>query len=271
MIWLDKLADFIKVHLHIDIQKLININIHITNNSNGFTELDQKGYFFDKEKETLNLIPDKFPELQKELPKITQGYIGENNKLLELKSYNLLEKLYKYNELATNKGILSFFESIIPNEDYLALESSLFLRKQFLDGEPINELKKGIRNRLGDRGNNIANLCTAGYFEEFLIPLYNSSQEKFKKIYEDVIGKSILAIFVNRYTNPEEIPTQISRKLDLSKKYGIDFIHIHGISKTNIIKIKECIENNRDYFKFFDKKVFENDEKNIIVIELLLK
>jgi len=111
-------------------------------------------------------------EKKKILGELVRNYIEEGNKLLELKTDNLLESLYQYNKKNTNRAILNFFEPIIPIEDYEALESALFLRDKFLKGEYINKLKQDIRTRFGDRRNNISNLCTAGYFENLLMTLY---------------------------------------------------------------------------------------------------
>lgn len=269
MVWFDKLKEFIKVDLKIDLHQLFYINLN--KNSNTSPKLD-KEYYYDTIKKILHLDPDKIPEnIKKELPNIIKAYVEEGNKLLEYDANELLDKLYNYNKENPDGAILSFFKPIIPPKDFEALNASLFLRQQFMKDKAIHHLKQDIRKRFGDTGNNISNLCTAGYFEEFLMPLFNSSQEDFKRVYNHIVEKSIVAVFVHRNMNVEDIPKEITNRIEISKKYGIKFIHIHGISKNNVEKIKSCIEEQKSYFDFFDKKIFENEDKNIIVVELLFK
>lgn len=268
MSWLDKLKHIIKIDINWN-APLFSINI--TKNSNNQIKFD-KEYFYDQENRILHLALDKLPkETLEKIPEITQQYINEGNRLLEKNTDGLLENLYKYNKDNKDKSILSFFKPIIPFSDLEALEASLFLRYTFVQNNCVNNLKSDIRKRFGDRGNNIANLATAGYFEEFLMPLYNDSQEMFKKIYDDVVSKSIVAVFVHRGMEPDEITLKISERIKISKKYGIRFIHIHGISKSNVEKINICIKENKEYFDFFEKKIYENKEKDLLVVELLFK
>ena len=80
-----------------------------------------------------------------------------------------------------------------------------------------------------------------------------------------------MALFVHSSMTPQEIPKEISTKLALCKQYGIKFIHIHGIGKSNIEKIKWGIKEQKDYFDFFEKNIYENKDAYIIVVELLFK
>lgn len=260
--WFRKLKNLIKID--IDFSNLININI--TKSSSNNPDI----YNHDEANKNLNIYLDKFSQDKKqELKDILKDYIQEGNKLLEKDTSKLLNNLYDYNKENPDKAILEFFKSIIPLRDYEALQSSLYLKNAFKSGQDVRKLKSDIRKRFYDRGNNIANLCTAGYFETFLIPLYNSSQEKFKEVYEIIVDKSILAVFVHGEMGEEEITSQIKNKLEISQRYGINFIHIHGIGSINITKIKECVEKQKQFFELFDKNIFQKE--NILVMELLLK
>ena len=263
--WFDKLKHFIKVDIK------LNAPIFCINYNKDLKHINlEGGHYYDKERKILHLNPENLPkEIQEILSKTTKQFIEEGNRLLENKTDDLLDKLYSYNKENPDNAVLSFFNGIIPPNDYESLQASLFLRSRFKLNEDVTMLKNGIRKRFGDRGNNISNLCTAGYFEEFLMPLYNASREDFRNIYEDIVNKSIVAIFVHRNMNSEEIPKEISKRIEISKKYGIKFIHIHGISNNNVKKIKQCIEEKKKYFEFFEKKIYENEEKDIIVVQLV--
>ena len=200
---------------------------------------------------------------------ILKENIQGGNKFLEVKSSSLLKDLLDFQK---NKGddqkVLDFFEKIIPKEDFEVLEASLYLRRKFKEKKDVKQIKQDIKERFGDRGRNIANLCTEGYFENFLIPLFNSSRKDFDNIYDVVVSRSPLAIFVHSQMNDEEIAREIKNKLIISKKYGLKFLHIHGIGEYNIRSIKRCVEENKDLFDFFNKDIFE--EKGIIIVELIL-
>ncbi|MFQ5621509.1 MAG: hypothetical protein ACE5FT_06740 [Candidatus Nanoarchaeia archaeon] len=67
----------------------------------------------------------------------------------------------------------------------------------------------------------------------------------------------------------DKIQAEIKLKLDLSKRYGIKFIHIHGIGASNVKNIKECVQRNKEFFDYFERHIYEKD--NLIILELLLK
>ena len=200
--WLDKLKALVNFELNAPF-------INITKSSDN--SVVDKEYLYDREKDKIDIFLNKLPEeKRKQLKLILKESIKEGDKFLEEKASSLFEDICNFQKnKGEDKKILDFFEQIIPREDFEALESSLYLRKKFLDKKDIKQLKQDIRMRFGDRGKNIANLCTAGYFENFLMPLYNKSQEDFKKIYEVVISKSAMAVFVNSQMCEAEIANKI--------------------------------------------------------------
>jgi len=261
--WFDKLKAIFNFEINCPL-----INVNITRNSDN--KIKDKEYLLDKDNKRLLINYDKLDEEKKrELGKIFKDKVESGGEILESNTLVLLNELYEYQKTrGEDKKIIDFFSSIMPKEDIEALDSSLFLRKKFNEEKDVRNLKDDIRKRFGDRGNNIANLCTAGYFEKFLIPIYNSSKEDFERIYEVVVSKSAMAIFVHNQMDEEEITNELKRKIDLSKKYGLDFIHIHGIGEKNIKIIKNWIDENKDLLDFFNKDIFE--KKGIIILELLL-
>ncbi|MBI5392771.1 hypothetical protein HZA96_02785 [Candidatus Woesearchaeota archaeon] len=267
--WFEKFKEKFSKPFNINLENisvsLFRINIIKDNNN--------KSIIIHNDSNNLSLNLANLPsQYKKELSEIVRDYLDEKNILLENNTNDLLIKLYQYNKECSDKAILNFFKLIMNLKDYEALEASLFLRKEFrsgiISGKPIINLKADIRKRFGDRGNNIANLCTAGYFEQFLMQLYNDAQkEVYNQIYEEIVNNSIVAVFVHTNMTEDEIPEQITNKINISKRYGIKFIHIHGIGKMNILKIKKCIEQEKKYFSFFDKKIYETE--NIIIVELI--
>jgi hypothetical protein len=258
--WFDKVKALFNIEINAPF-------INITKNSDN-TSIDKESVIDDEDR--VNIYWDNLSNGKKdELKKIIKESVDEGNLFLEKKSSSLLKDLIDFQKnKGDDKRVLEFFEDAISDEDLEALESSLYLRRKFKEKKEVNHLKEDIRTRFGDRGNNISNMCTAGYFEKYLIPLYNQSKENFKKIYELAVTKSALAIFVHSQMNDEEITNNIKQKLEMSKKYGLKFLHIHGIGEKNIKIIKKCIDENKELFNYYKKEIFEKE--GIMVVEILL-
>lgn len=261
--WFDKLKALINIEFN---KPLINVNV--TRNSDN--NLQKKKYIYDSEKKQLNLHYDLLSNEEKTtVAEVFRERLEEGKQILENKTSNLLEELLFFQKnKGTNEKILEFFKPIIPPDDLEALECSLYLRDAFLKGKNVSLYKEDIRKRFGDRGNNIANLCTAGYFEGFLMPLYNNFQSQFNELYGVIVGKSVLAIFVHSQMTELMIKNEFKHKMELSKKYGLKFIHIHGIGEGNIKTIKKCIDENKEIFQYYNKKIIE--QTGIMIVELLL-
>ena len=120
------------------------------------------------------------------------------------------------------------------------------------------------------RGNTISNLCTAGYFEKIMIPLYNSSLTEFWRYYDLALDMGITDLFVNATMTTSKIRDEISRRLKLAKTYGLRYIHIHGIGKKNIKNIQECIEKEKGSLDFTEKHLLTNKSLGVLVVELIL-
>lgn len=272
--WLEKLKEFVKVEIKINAPLIDNSKKALIVNDSSKKSSDNRQVIspatYSDEKQELVLNFAGLSELQKQkLKLVLQDYLDEDNKLLQTETDTLLEKLYQYSKENIDKQVLEFFRPIIPFKDSEALEAALYLRSAFKKHDDVSKLKEDIRDSFGIRGSNIANLCTAGYFEEFLMPLYNASKERFEELYNVIVQNAVLAVFVHQAMKPSDIPIEIEQKIKISRKYGISFIHIHGIGERNVKKIKECIQKQKDFFKFFEKKIFEKE--NIIIIELLLE
>lgn len=255
-------------------KSLIDIKI---NTGNIF--VSNKEYKYNEEESKLEIFLNNMSSKRKEelIKLILESIEVDDKRLFKEGTIRSLNSIREYNEShGKDRQIKNFFKNIIPLSDYEALEASLYLRREFNKREDeanIKKLKKDIFNKFGERGKNISNLCTAGYFEGFFVPLYNDNKtkpEKFKEIYEEVVGKGILTVFVYEDMDEKEIANQIKNKIEISKKYGMPFINIHGIGKTNIEKIKNFIETQKDFLDFFEKKIIY-EKGDILILKLSLK
>lgn len=231
-----------------------------------------KDYLVNKSKKQVVIFVKGLTSLRADSLKkaIIDCFHKENAQFVEVSKHDLLDRLYKYNDNGDNQ-ILNFFKPpILAQLDWEALRDSLFLRNEFKHHHPINSLKQDIILRYGERGNTISNLCTAGYFEETMIPLYNSDPKEFWTYYDLALNKGITALFVNHSMTIDKVGDEIKRRLESGKLYGLKYIHIHGIGDENIKKIKTCIEKYKSILGYTQKNVFFDDKLHVIVIEIIL-
>lgn len=240
-------------------------DLAVTNSPKG----SKKNHHVDSEKKIITIYLDKLsPKELRVLEKHTLSYFGEEKlKFTEKEKVALVDKLYKYDN-KSDELTLKFFKNILSKNDFLVLRESLFLREDYINGNNISNLKHDIILKYGERGNIIANLCTAGYFEEVMMPLFNSSQQEFYDYYDIAVDRGVKAFFVNARMSIETIRDEIKRRLISAKSYGIPSIHIHGIGQKNIKNIKTCLEKEKEKITFVDKKIYEKD--NVIIVEIIL-
>lgn len=214
-------------------------------------------------------IPNLSVKEKRKLQRAIREEVGDDSAMLiKQAKFDLISRLYKYNNKSDNK-ILSFFQNVLSRPDWLVLRDSLFLRNEFKNDRSIALLKQDIISRYGERGNLISNLCTAGYFEETMIPLYNHSQEEFHKYYDIAVNRGITALFVNSHMSVEKIKSEIKGRLTSAKAYGLSDFHIHGIGKTNIAKIKQVLEQQKSSEGFQVKTTFEDEKLYVYVVEVI--
>lgn len=146
--------------------------------------------------------------------------------------------------------MISFYEGKIPPLDLNLLKIAIFIQKKHDDGDhgEGDRLKLEAMQIYSNRAKNICNLYSAGYFHDFLKSAYLSlsalpdfTAEMFNEIYDLVVGESILAVFINRTMDINDVTEKILKKIEQNKQFGIRTFKIHGINKDNCIKIKTAL------------------------------
>ena len=179
---------------------------------------------------------------------------------------------------------MKFLAEMIPDEDLKIWRAALYMRHLFEQRKDIAKLKSDITEKYGEKGKNITNLCSAGYIENLLIPNYESLKEVFKeeetirkhfsKLYSLVVYELTITVFVHFAMKEDEIKQQILDKIEQNMKYGIKFLNIHGIGKSNVKKINEIIDELEDRVKENSKEkivkeIFKEQTKEIILLRLI--
>lgn len=244
---LSKLKDLIKVH--IDFSKLKEIHLLSDNKAPNITYNDNRVI--------INVDPSvQTPEILKSLSHVIPQVLNEKGGLVIedgskklLDNYSVIYKRGKY------KDLLDYFKGKLSAHDLEILRASLYIREAFEDHQSVSDLKNDLVARYGTRGNNICNLCSAGYFETLIKPLYEQmlnesdfTPEKFYARYEVIILQIPFAVFVSHANTPEELVSLIISKIEYNRKYGVHRLYIHGIGETNVKKIKEILGMIKTHF-----------------------
>lgn len=184
---------------------------------------------------------------------------------VEEKSEELLDRFNEFKKYGDTDGILDFFKDKIPATDYTILETGIYIAHLISTGENTVALKHEVVERYGERGKNIVNLATAGYFNTHIKPLYEQIDiidefgiQDFNEEYERIINQLPFSIFVHNSQTREDVLAEIKERVDNRKKYSItdDVVILHGYSSNaNLIedllpdlqKAFTKIENNTIY------------------------
>ncbi len=200
----------------------------------------------------INALDEKMLQKIKELLK---SFKEEGGMLLEDKTKQIFEDISSVNKDKENERLIDFFKGILPVQDLEILRASLIIRSLYNKKQNIGYLKEGLIMRYGERGNNISNLCTAGYFEEIIKPLYDHmylepyfSLDKFLNRYEVIVTQYPFAVFVGKSMSYGELEKEVFNKMITGKKYGSTFVNIHGIGIRNVELINKLIEENKKKF-----------------------
>ena len=239
---LAKLTPKVKVEIKNPVV-IANLNIHITNNSQ-----DQDiSYDPGKEIYKINLV-----KLTEDIKKglISSEMLDDDRILLEDSCKKTIEDFRSQEKLAETQEKIKFLDKKIPQDDLNIWRAALYLRHCdntiALKGRVVG-LKFQLMQKYGDKGRNIANLCTANYLEDWLIPAYGELSEtlnnddltkkEFGKIYNHLVNELPFTIFVCRTMSIDGLKDEIMRR----KEFGINFINIHAIGNDNVQKVKIVI------------------------------
>ncbi|MDD5130456.1 MAG: hypothetical protein PHS66_05350 [Candidatus Omnitrophica bacterium] len=199
--------------------------------------------------------------------------IEEGNVLLLEKAKSEVDSFRTEERVPENQAIIQFLSSKIPPEDLNIWRAALYLRASFKKGLSaiVTRIKLEIMEKYGDKGRNIANLCTAGYLEEWLIPSYEklkqapndeeSAKSSFLKLYMLLVNELPFTVFVCHKMSLVDLRQEI----DSRKKYGMDFVNIHGIGEDNVAKIKTVVDE-------IEKENYSEEKKgNILFVRVGFK
>lgn len=149
----------------------------------------------------------------------------------ELSEYNDFEKQFGQLDL------IEYFNDKISIEDLQYLRTGLYIRQlSTLDKKRAVAIREKavIGNR---RARNIINMASAGYFENYIKPIFeNSTREEATEEYEDIVRYLPEFIFVNNTMGVQDIINEVQTKLDQKEKY-----HLH-VQQIIISGLGSCVD-----------------------------
>ncbi len=183
-------------------------------------------------------------KLQAIIPEAVQQ---ENAVVLEEKSKKLLDDFRSIDQ--QHKDMVDYFRGKIPATDIEILRAAIYLKSTLDQKRPVAGIKEDLNYRYGQRGNNISNLYSAGYFESVIKPLYEEmkklpdfSLEQFQKTYDKIVTQIPFAVFCNKSMTAEELKQIVIMKVKRNVRYGIRQLNIHGIGRGNADKVLKVVE-----------------------------
>ncbi|HEX4774567.1 MAG TPA: hypothetical protein VH234_03550 [Candidatus Saccharimonadales bacterium] len=259
MEWLNVLKGLISAKVNAAIHLTANPNTNVIKAANKTT---QTVTF--KNKGNVNIFnlgnADKIsPEIVKQLKEaLLPAFEKEEIILLQQDSQNLLNSYKDFESHPDTKSLLVFFKGKISELDYRLLETGLY--EAFLlenDLQKAQQVKADVVKRYGDRGKNILNLASGGYFATHIKPLYEalSAQESFDEAdfsseYEQIIQELPFAIFVHSGLNEADILIELTQKSEKNLRYGVkeETIILNGFG-TNADRIERLIPELKNKYR----------------------
>lgn len=192
--------------------------------------------------------------------------------LLQDDTQKLLEDFKHVDSESISQNLIVYFKGKIPATDIEALRQSVYVKVVSDRGENIQKLKWDITARYGNRGKNICNLYSAGYFISQIKPMYDEmlsqpdfSPSDFNIAYDRIVNESPYAVFINREMSNQVAEQEVRNRINIAKNYGIRYLNIHGIGEENVDKIIFILEKLKP-----DLSLPEEIKKqgNVIVVKI---
>lgn len=195
------------------------------------------------------------------------GFLWKASKQEALDSYAKYSSTNKY------KDTLALYSKILTKSDFEALKMSFYLRELDSKGKPIYTYKMDIFEKFGERGANISNLCSSGYFEnEFKLFYETDTVPDFMRYYELAVGEKARALFVHSRMSVENIDTEVNIMVEKALKYHMEDFRIHGKGKVNVQNIKEFASLRTDDDDYIMRLVYDDPKLAIeYIVEIKRK
>jgi hypothetical protein len=194
-------------------------------------------------------------------------------RIIEGEFSELISEAKKYiNDSSSDDQVfLKAIKVFVPQADIAIIQAALFIRRIYRGHSDVHRFKDLLIQRYGSRGNNISNLITAGYYESYLLPIYEHLQKTegvnahqiFNEIYEEAVTQYPFAVFVPAVKTYEQIKGMVSQKIRLNLMNDQHMMNIHGIGERNKKTITKLLDD-KDIARFYQS------EPDVVVFEKIV-
>jgi len=267
MTFFERLKEFIKVDLKLDIHDLIHINI--------IRIEGQPPVKYQKDKKSAVINLEALDSIQQDRFKsmLPPAVKEEGILYLDEKVRETVEKIDIEEGLEDGKKLLKFYKDKIPPDDYSALRASLYLKQKFKEHasrEEIYAIRNQIITTFPEHGENISKLCSSGYFETWIKRVYEImsgtpgfKNEDFIKRFNLFVEEGGFAVFVSEKMTSSSVIKAIEEERATQIKYGVadPSVIIHAIGRNNIENANMAIYDLKT--KYSHLSVYRTDDMNI--------
>lgn len=244
---LESLQNLFDLEINIANKDITNVNISGEGNENPVSLSD------DEEELVIDLETIGEEKREDVLDLVREEGFQKQGRVFKDSSEKDLRGIQKNEDNTRIEETLKYFRPKISDKHMRILESALYLREAWEQDRDISQKKQDIVEKYGPEGRSIANLCTAGYFDEdgYLRELYENIQKspdykegEYRNLFEKVVENEPFSVFVSFHDQKDDICRNIKQKLRKYEKYGVrfKFIDVRGIGRENETAIKQSME-----------------------------
>ena len=207
----------------------------------------------------INADSDQGRQIVKKIYESADQLLEKDERVIEAEFGSLISgaKPHVDSEEAEDK-LIEQFKTFVPASDIPIIKAALFIRRLFRNGATVDKYKALIYQEYGSRGNNISNLISADYYEDYLAPFYEHLVETegalaksvFNEIYEEAVTQYPFAVFVSITKTYAQIKDEVTKKIKLNILSDQHILNIHGIGKMNKRTIVKLLKDE-DIVKFY--------------------
>ena len=156
---------------------------------------------------------------------------------------------YKRFSNSAKNDVAQFFKGKISGTDMSYLRVGLYV--DYLATVDPQKAKTVRENSIRDaRSRNIINLASAGYFETYIKPIYESDPSSFNVEYEEIVKYMPETVFVNNNMTVNDVVREVDKRICRSMRYHLDVrsVTVNGLNQS-VKTIKEAEPILRDKYK----------------------
>lgn len=199
-------------------------------------------------------IPDDKKQLEEFKKELLESFkLGE----IQLVEEQASKDIAGYNDAvkkSESTEVIEYLEGKVPPEDILYMRTGLYVKKLIEEGDGQNA--KRIRDnacRNSQRARNIINLVSAGFLDEYILPIYQANYDDAVERYNEIVEQMPSLVFVSQGMSAKKALAIVENKIRNKEQYHweVKMISVNGLNTCirTINKMKDEIEKKYPNFE----------------------